>query len=220
MALRPVSVVRQAARRGLASVLPRRLYLTHGPQWSGTACLTFDDGPHPELTPRLLDLLAESGVSATFFLIGGEAEKYPAVVRRMKADGHAVGNHSYSHPVRETLSARQAAADVARGSAVLADILGQAPTLYRPPRGKVTAGDLWRLWRAGLTTVLWNVDPKDYNKPRADPVRDWFRARAITSGDLVLMHDTHPHALAVLPELIESARARGLSFTTVSEWAV
>lgn len=220
MALRPVSLVRQAARRGLASVLPRHLYLTHGPRQVATVCLTFDDGPHPELTPRLLDLLAELGVPATFFLIGREAEKYPAIVRRMMADGHTVGNHSYSHAVRETLSARQAAADVARGSMVLADILGRMPTLYRPPRGKVTAGDLWRLWRARLTTVLWNVDPKDYNKSDADTVRDWFRARTVAGGDLVLMHDTHPHALAVLPELVSTARESGLSFTTVSEWAI
>jgi peptidoglycan/xylan/chitin deacetylase (PgdA/CDA1 family) len=216
--MRPVSVVRQAARRGLAAVLPRRLYLTRGPRWSDGVCLTFDDGPHPELTPRLLDLLAERGVTATFFLVGREAEKYPAAVRRMKADGHAVGNHSYSHPARQSVSARQAAADVARGAEVLAGILGAAPGLYRPPGGKLTAGDLWRFCRAGLTTVLWNLDPKDYNKPSADPIRDWFRGRTIVGGDLILLHDTHPHALAVLPEVIDAARGRGLRFTTVSEW--
>src|SRR4051812_443266 len=156
MPLRPVSWFRQAVRRTLALTLPRRVYITHGPGRSRAVCLTFDDGPHPELTPRLLDLLARLGVPATFFVIGQEVEKYPELVRRMVAEGHTVGNHSYSHPARESISPREAAAEVTECAMVLARLLGKPPTLYRPPRGKVTARDLWRLWRTGMTTVLWN----------------------------------------------------------------
>ena len=218
MTSRAGSRFRQIMRWGLATALPRRAFITSGPRGSGAVCLTFDDGPHPVLTPQLLDLLAEHKVPATFFLIGQEAEKYPDVVRRMTAEGHAIGNHSYSHPARELLSGRQAADEVARGSEVLAAILGASPTLYRPPRGKVTAGDLWRLRRLGLTTVLWNVDPKDYAKKTPGEVRDWFGARPLRAGDLVLLHDIHPHAAEVLPDLIAATRGRGLRFTTVAEW--
>ena len=109
MGLSPTSCIRQTIRSGLSLVLPPRLPHTRGPRHSKSVCLTFDDGPHPEHTPRLLDRLAELNVPATFFLIGQEAEKYPDIVRRLVAEGHAIGNHTYSHPVRETLSARQAA---------------------------------------------------------------------------------------------------------------
>lgn len=218
MQSRATSWARQAARRGLAAALPRRMYLTHGPRGDRSVGLTFDDGPHPEHTPRLLDRLGELGVPATFFLIGREAERYPDLVRRMAREGHEIGNHSYSHPRRSDITARQSAADVARGTGVLAGILGRAPTLYRPPNGKVTAGDLWGLWRHGLTVVLWNVDPKDYSKPNADAVREWFRGTSLSAGDLVLFHDNHPHAAEVLPELIAAARGRGLAFTTIGKW--
>src|SRR5436305_246824 len=96
-----ISWLRQVCRYGLAAMLPRRVYLTHGPRRGREMCLTFDDGPHPDLTPRLLDLLADLQVRATFFLIGQEAEKYPEIVRRIAAEGHTVGNHTYSHGVRE-----------------------------------------------------------------------------------------------------------------------
>ena len=90
-------------------------------------------------------------------------------------------------------------------------------TLCRPPRGKVTAHDLVRLWRGGLTTVLWNVDPKDYAKHTANEVRDWFGDRPFQGGDVV-SHDNHPHVVEVLPELIAAARSHGLDFTTVEAW--
>jgi peptidoglycan-N-acetylglucosamine deacetylase len=210
--------IRQLVRRGLSICLPRRVYLTHGPRYSRAVCLTFDDGPHPELTPRLLDLLAALGVPATFFLIGREAEKYPDLVRRIAAEGHSIGNHSYSHPVRASLSRQEAHEEVYRGSRALESIIGKPVSLYRPPRGAITAGDLWRFWRSGLTTVLWNVDPKDYSMQSGVEVRSWFQRCPFASGDIVLFHDIHPHALSALPDLISEARSRELRFTTVEAW--
>src|SRR4029450_1220019 len=104
MAIHPGSWLRQSIRRGLAATLPRRVFLTYGPSRSMSVCLTFDDGPHPVLTPRLLDVLAVLRVGAPFFLIRREAEKYPDVVRRMSNEGHCVGHHSYSHPPRMSLT--------------------------------------------------------------------------------------------------------------------
>ena len=220
MTPRPIMWCRQVVKRGLAASLPRRVYMTQGPRRSGTVCLTFDDGPHPEVTPRLLDLLRDLQVPGTFFLIGREAEKYPDLVRRIAAEGHTVGNHSYSHLLRESLSEREAAAEVTNGAAAIGRILGQPPALYRPPRGKITVGDMWRLWRAGMTTVLWNVDAKDCSIRRTPAeVRGWFQNRPLESGDLVLLHDDQTKVLEVLPELIADTRSRNLGFTTVEAWA-
>lgn len=209
---------RQLLRTGLAATLPRRLFMTRGPSDGRTVCLTFDDGPHPVYTPRLLDVLRDRGVRATFFLIGREAERYPDIVRRAVDEGHAVGNHTFSHSDPGSTSARRLIEEVHRTNVLLAELSGRAPKLFRPPHGKVTASKLWRLWQEGQTVVLWNVDPKDYSRGAPDKVLAWFRERPVRGGDLVVMHDPVPHAIDVLPSLIDEARGRGLAFTTPSHW--
>jgi peptidoglycan-N-acetylglucosamine deacetylase len=210
--------VRQFIRAGLAQVLPRRRYLVRGPRRSRQVCLTFDDGPHPELTPRYLDLLAALGVRATFFLVGRNAEQFPELVRRMLTDGHTVGNHSYTHPNRGSVTRRQMAEDIRRGAEAIAAVCGQQPTIYRPPHGAVTAAELCRLLCSNLTVVLWNKDPKDFACQREHEVSDWFGAQPPESGDVILMHDVHPHSLDALPQLVAQARQARLDFGTVSEW--
>ena len=113
-------------------------------------------------------------------------------IQQHPLEGHAVGNHTYSHPVRAFVSHREAAEDITRGAKVIGQILGREVTLFRPPMGKITGRDLWWSWRSGLTVVLWNVDPKDYKQETADTVRAWFRQRPLAGGDLVLLHDVWP----------------------------
>jgi peptidoglycan/xylan/chitin deacetylase (PgdA/CDA1 family)/glycosyltransferase involved in cell wall biosynthesis len=209
---------RQLLRRALTALLPRRRFLTRGPAESGSVCLTFDDGPHPEHTPRLLDGLRRQGVRATFFVVGRQAERYPELVRRIAAEGHTLGHHSYSHSEPGQTSARQLLDEVRRTRDLLAGLTGTPPVLFRPPKGSLTARKLWGLWRAGQTVVLWNVDPKDYARRAAGEVRDWFRRRPLNGGDLVLMHDNHPHAAEVVPGLVEDAHGRGLTFSQLPEW--
>jgi peptidoglycan/xylan/chitin deacetylase (PgdA/CDA1 family) len=218
MRLRPTLLLRQLIRAMLAIVMPRRRFLVRGSRRESSVCLTFDDGPHPHHTPRLLDLFKNEGIVATFFLVGREAEKYPEIVERMQAEGHVVGNHSYSHQSRMTLSAQQAADEVRKGSEVLRKILGNTPTLYRPPQGKVTFRDLWWMWGERLSVVFWNADPKDYEKKSKEEVLAWFQHWAFRGGDLVLLHDTHPHTAEALPEIILRIRERGLKFATIKEW--
>jgi peptidoglycan/xylan/chitin deacetylase (PgdA/CDA1 family) len=164
-------------------------------------------------------LLKEHGVPATFFVVGRLAERYPDLVRRMAAEGHVVGNHTFYHTTPSLTSTRQLVDETRRTRDVLAGLLGKVPTLFRPPHGKVTAAKLWGLWRAGQTVVLWNVDPKDYARQFPDEILTWFRKRPLRGGDLVLMHDRLPHAVAVLPSLIANAREQGLTFSTPDQWA-
>ena len=103
-----------------------------------TVYLSFDDGPHPEHTPRLLELLRKHGAKATFFLIGDQAEKHPDIVRRIVEEGHTIGNHSMTHPRLSRLSAREQLADIARADAVLERFNGRKRQMFRPPNGRAT----------------------------------------------------------------------------------
>ena len=116
----------------------------------------------PSYTPALLDVLRDCGVRATFFVIGEKVERHPEIVRRMVAEGHGVGNHSFHHNDPQSTSARQLMDEVHRTKVLLAGLLGSDVTLFRPPRSKLTASKLWWLWKARQTVVLWNVDPKDF----------------------------------------------------------
>ena len=110
-----------------------------GPRAGRRLALTFDDGPDPEWTPRLLDALGTSGVRATFFLIGERADRAPALVRRMIAEGHEVGNHSWSHRSLWLCGPRTTAAEIGRAHERLAALTGTPPRHFRPPWGMVNA---------------------------------------------------------------------------------
>jgi peptidoglycan/xylan/chitin deacetylase (PgdA/CDA1 family) len=202
----------------LSVLLPGQIYLVRGPVAGARVCLTFDDGPHPEHTPRLLDVLREHDVPATFFVIGREAERYPDLVRWIAAEGHLIGQHTFSHAEPGQTSTADLMEDMRRADEALAGILGWAPKLFRPPKGKMTAGKCWRLWWCGKTVVLWSVDPKDYACRSAVQVAGWFEEHPLAAGDVVLLHDKWPYAAAVLPQVIDRARRQGLQFATLSEW--
>jgi peptidoglycan-N-acetylglucosamine deacetylase len=210
--------MRQVLRGGLAMALPPRFFLVHGPRRGGSVCLTFDDGPDPVLTPRLLDVLRDLGVRATFFVIGEKVECHPEIVRRMALEGHCVGGHSFHHAPPGLISAHQLIDEVRRTNVLLAELLGRQTRLFRPPYGKLTVSKLWRLWRASQTIVLWDVDPKDYACTTAEEARAFFQGRPLQGGDLILMHDDVAHALEVVPDLVGQAHASGLAFATISDW--
>lgn len=205
-------------RQALALSLPRWAFMVSGPRHSRQVCLTFDDGPHAKHTPRLLDVLREHGVPATFFLVGEQAAAHPHLVRRIAADGHTIGNHTYTHRPAEQVSARQFGAEAQRTHRLLHELSGSGPRLLRPPYGKLTLGKLSRCWLSGHTVVLWDNDPKDFSSVSAQPIRDWFSRHPLEGGQIVLMHDCCSYLVEVLPELIADARARGLEFATLDAW--
>lgn len=210
--------LRQIARVVTSRTLPRRLFQVSGPVSSRAACLTYDDGPHPEYTPRLLDALRDAGAVATFFVVGEKAEKYPEIVRRIVAEGHTLGNHSYSHPKPGTIDAAGLVAEARAASEVLTAIVGRPSPMFRPPHGGVTLAKMLGLWRSGYSIILWSVDPKDFACTTTDEVRDRLRCRPLRAGDIVLMHDSRPFAAEVLPEVVTNARRTGLMLATPDAW--
>lgn len=176
--------------------------------------LSFDDGPDPKWTPRVLDLLAQFGVRATFFVIGCLAREQAPLARRIVADGHLLGNHTFSHRHPWTLLAPAARAQVRDGSAAIADATGCAPRLYRPPHGRLRRCMLDEAQRGGQQLVLWNRSAIDWGPAgRAEAIAR--RLAAVRSGDIVLMHDggrgnNRPdQLLRVLPSVLARLTAGG-----------
>ena len=213
----PFWSTRQLLRLALSAILPRPVLMVRGSRRSATVCLTFDDGPDSRFTPQVLDVLRDAGVKATFFVTGSRIKEHPDVLRRTVQEGHAVGHHSYWHSDPNLTSSRQLLAEIKQTQDLFEQIVGRSTKLVRPPHGKLTAQKLWALWNHGMTTVLWNQDPKDYAASDEAELVQWVRATLFRPGDVVLLHDTNPHTPAVLPELIRAVRGGGMALNTINE---
>src|SRR5207248_3179366 len=123
-----------------------RGFLVRGPRPSNSVCLTFAHGPPPVHTPQVLDALKAAGVPATFFVVGERAERHPTLIRRIVSEGHTLGHHSFTHSPPPLTPAAQLLDEVRRTGTLLRDITGRAPTLFRPPHGKLTTRKALGLW--------------------------------------------------------------------------
>jgi len=156
--------------------------------------LTFDDGPHPERTPRILDALAAAGALATFFVVGRQARRLPELVRRIAREGHTIGNHTDLHAWQPGLSTRKIGQQIDAAQAAVADVTGTLPSLVRPPWGHRDLRFYRESAARGLTPVLWSLDSFDYLG--LGPWRLCSRIRRARPGDVVLLHDASPRAAA------------------------
>jgi nucleoside-diphosphate-sugar epimerase/peptidoglycan/xylan/chitin deacetylase (PgdA/CDA1 family) len=202
-------------KKVLFSAVPSRQLLVHGNRDSAQIALTIDDGPDPVHTPRILDILRDHAVKATFFVVGGAAEQYPNIVMRMKKEGHEVGSHSYSHPYFQRLSWPGAIREIRMTQWVLDRILGEECKLFRPPHGKLSLRSLIPAWAAGQRVVMWNVDLKDY-RASAGEVEAQLDRTSFSSGDIVLYHGINESALTALPQVIKAMLDKGREAVTVS----
>lgn len=188
--------------------------LTHGAPEGNEIALTFDDGPDPELTPRVLEALARHQARACFFVIGRQVEQNPDLTRRIVAEGHLIANHSYSHPwcVNFFTSARLEA-EIRECQAAIRRATGLTPAFYRPPMGQTSPSLARALERTGLTAVGWSARGFDtrWSAPRA---RRRILAQ-VSAGGVVLLHDSPAgRGLAdSLAALLEEIEARGFAFT-------
>ena len=193
-----------------------------GPRGARRLALTFDDGPDPVWTPRLLDALGAAGVRGTFFLIGERAERAPDLVRRMVAESHEIGNHSWSHRSLWLCGPRATESEIRRGHEWIAEATGAPPRHFRPPWGMVNAAMFAALRRVGERCVFWSIQPEGQRPVSAARQVDYVVARA-HPGAIVDLHDAEgtPAApvrlLEALPALLERLRARGYAFTTVAD---
>jgi len=215
-AIRPARAVRRIARSALmraADWLPgeRSPVQMRLPRGSRDVALTFDDGPDPEVTPRVLELLASNDWRATFFVVGRRAEKHPALLRSIATAGHTIGNHTYSHIRCSSLKAAEFSKEVDRTDQIIRDACPTpaSPPLFRPPWGSITPLQTAFLWRQGRSIGFWSLSCDDSVESAtvATAGKAALRARP---RDIVLLHDIRPLVLELLQILIPDLRRRGI----------
>lgn len=175
--------------------------------------LTFDDGPHKECTEALLDGLKERNVRCTFFLMGQNIEGNEALVKRMKDEGHLIGNHSFRHIQLTKEGEKKVCEAVDQTSRIIKDITGEQPQYMRPPFGD------WNEeleCEVGMTTVLWSVDSLDWKLKNKNRIVKRVMKDA-GEGDIILMHDIFPTSVDAALEIIDTLTKQGYTFVTVDE---
>jgi len=180
--------------------------------------LTFDDGPHPALTLKLLSILRRAHVPATFFVVGRQVERSPALVRLEVAEGHEVGNHTYDHVSLTRIPPALVPYELNACNAAIVKATGAPARFFRPPGGDYNGAVLRAAAANGYITTLWTNDPGDFTKPGAEVILKRALAH-LEPGAIILMHDGMPETLQALPAFINEARRRGYVFVTMSELA-
>lgn len=175
--------------------------------------LTFDDGPHPYVTTRILEILHKHEVKATFFVIGQNVAEYPEVVKKADALGHEIANHTWSHKNLTKLNAKEIQAEINRANEVICEVIGKFPTSYRPPFGAI---DQKVREAIALSPVLWNIDTLDWHHKSPDKTLANLKQQAGNDG-IVLMHDIHEQSADALEGVILYLKEEGYEFITTSE---
>ena len=195
----------------------------HGPRDEPKIALTFDDGPHAASTPKILDLLDQFEIPATFFLVGKHLEKHPGIARDMVFRGHDVGNHTFSHSLVYVATKNRIRDEIGKTDALLRKIDGVEPKFFRPPAGFFTRQVLDIAEQLGYKTVVGDVYPRDPHLPGKKKIVDRVLQRTV-AGSIIILHDggndrrvDRSQTLDALSEIIPRLKDRGFEFLTLSD---
>lgn len=194
-----------------------RLSFSRVPVSDKYIAITFDDGPHPQNTPRLLDMLRARNIKATFYMVGSNVDLYPQVVRRVVAEGHEIGNHSYTHRLFSKMSDSDIRQELTRTRDAVVRAAGVQPRTLRPPYGGMLQHQReWVNAEFGYPIILWSVDPLDWKRPGSSVVCSRILS-STTAGSIVLAHDLHRQTVDAMPATLDGLLQRGFKFVTVSQ---
>lgn len=212
----------------LLAVLPGNSFygkvLTHGDTQHKVIALTFDDGPYPPYTQRLLKVLAEKNVHATFFMVGENAAAHPELVREVQSHGHLIALHAGYHKDLLKLSSEEVRSNIAYGKSTIEGLTGQKLHYMRPPHGFKDWSVISAIEDAGLHTVNWSIIPRDWTNPGADIIAQRVIENA-QPGAIVLLHDgdspknkaPREQTIEAVSTIIDNLRAQGYEFVTIEE---
>jgi peptidoglycan/xylan/chitin deacetylase (PgdA/CDA1 family) len=205
-----MKVVRQALKRLLDN---RLVYFTSRRNADGVV-LTFDDGPDPEGTPRVLDLLDQFRAKAVFFPIGTRAEEHPELLRQIRDRGHLLGNHTYSH-LNDLENGRysnyQYLQEIRRAQRLLQDLANVRTRLFRPPRGELNLSNLPAMIASGHKIIYWSIEAGEWGRRKTETAETLaeYVIEHIRPRDVLLLHDDNPKTLVVLERLLPYICQRG-----------
>ena len=194
----------------------RRDKLMHGDLTKKQIAITFDDGPHPKYTPKLLSILKANHVKATFFLVGMLAEKYPKLVRAESRAGHSIGDHTYHHVNLTQIPSAYVATEIDACGDVLKKITGRRTHLFRPPGGDYNDQVAEVASALNYKIILWTDDPGDYSSPGEAVIMNRIMDK-VTNGGIILIHDGIQQTIDILPKVISNLRKKGYEFVTIDE---
>lgn len=199
------------------AISPNVLAIRFVPTTHKVVALTFDDGPDPETTPRLLQTLKEKQAKATFFILGSNALKYPELVKQAANDGHEIGSHTYSHKYLNQMSPAEIETEMEQTNQLIRQ-LAHEPNVFRPPGGAWNDVIAIAALLRGQTTILWSVDAGDWRRPSIGRVVNRV-LKNVKPGSIVLLHDGQPElpTPAMVAIIIDKLREQGYQFVTVSE---
>lgn len=197
-------------------------FIIQGPSQAKNVALTFDDVPDTRYTPKVLDILKQHRIRATFFVVGYRAVQHPDLVQRMVREGHVIGNHSFNHAYFPKLSLAAYAGQILKTQAILNRIAGYRPRVMRPPYGAINEEQLLWARKNGFIVVNWNVDSLDWKNLKAKEVEANVLSH-VRPGSIILQHagggkgEDLTGTIQALPKIIRHLREKGYHFVTVPE---
>lgn len=200
---------------------PGRIMFRKVPMTEPYVAITYDDGPHPQNTPRLLDMLKQRGIRATFFIVGDRTKQdFPRIAQRIHAEGHEIGNHTWSHKHYFDVSPEHIVIrELELGEKAIEEVTGVKPTIMRPPGERIRHDQTDMIYdRFGYRDIRWSVDPGDALVPT--PSAGTIAARILAQvhkGAIILSHDLKKPTVDAMPVVLDQLLARGFKFLTVSE---
>jgi peptidoglycan-N-acetylglucosamine deacetylase len=185
----------------------------------GTVALTFDDGPSPIYTPKILEILKKYHIKATFFMVGVNARKYPEMVKLVLADGHAINSHSLTHPKLTTLNDAELQKEIVMPQVIIDKIIGKKPVCLRYPFGMSNERVRSAIRAQGIVPVSMGFNSFDYESPGVEKIVNWVVKNA-HAGQVILLHDGYDkrqQTVDALPQIIEGIEKKGLGFSEICE---
>ena len=195
-----------------------KLFYTQFHIKTNALAMTFDDGPHPKNTPRLLDMLKERNIKATFFLIGKNVKANPEIVQRIVAEGHEIANHTWDHKMLRSMGPEKINEELQSTQDAIVEACGITPKLYRPPFGAVTTKQEKAIMeKFNYPAINWEVDTNDWKAPRSIAKVHDTVLRDAHAGSIILCHDIHVETIDAMPTTLDDLKAKGFLFMTISQ---
>ena len=205
-------------KRLAARVAPNAVVVGGQIEGANAVALTFDDGPHPTVTPQILDVLDAQQVRATFFLQGDLADRNRGIVREIVRRGHQIGNHGYAHLDARKVSTESYVSDALRCQSILEEITGiELPRNFRPPFGRVAIRSTLALLSQKFRFVFWSIDSQDSFLPDANSLVRHIQSQRVPPGSIILFHDDYAHTAEALPRILTEFRQRELKILLLDE---